>query len=307
MDGDLLASAYLSLVLAMRGALRQATTHADHALALGGSQGWSEEIQSTSAWLSLALVHLQRGDVFAARRALDEATVVLERRPDALLQVCRTLASARLLNETGDQGAARSALGEARAVLDALPEVPFLTDWCLIVGAELELTEGRPSAVLDLLDPTTRLGTSAAARVLRGRAFLHQGHGEEALAEVEPLTVAWRPDVAGIEAWVVIALAQESMRQDGAALIALTRALQAAESRGMGTPVPARAGAADPAAGAVPDRGDDPVPLGRPAAGAVAGPGRPARLAHRPRAGGPAAAAEHDEQRADRRASSSCR
>ena len=105
----LLASAYLSLVLAMRGALSQATTHAEHALALGGAQGWADEIQSTSAWLSLALVHLQRGDVFAARRALDEATLVLERRPDALLEVCRTLATARLLGENGDPAAARTA------------------------------------------------------------------------------------------------------------------------------------------------------------------------------------------------------
>jgi LuxR family maltose regulon positive regulatory protein len=231
-DGGLLASAYLSLVLAMRGALREATTHADHALALGGSQGWSEEIQSTSAWLSLALVHLQRGDVFAARRALDEATVVLDRRPDALLQVCRTLASARLLNENGDPGAAQSTLGEARLMLDALPEVPFLTDWCLFVGSELELTGGRPSVVLELLDPTTRVASSAPGRVLRGRAFLHEGHGEAALAEVESLTVGSRADVTGIEAWIVIALAQESLRQDGAALIALTRALQAAETEG---------------------------------------------------------------------------
>jgi len=101
-DGVLLASAYLSLVLAMRGALSQATTYAEQALALGGAQGWADEIQSTSAWLSLALVHLQRGDVLAARRALDEATLVLERRPDALLEVCRTLATARLLGEHGE-------------------------------------------------------------------------------------------------------------------------------------------------------------------------------------------------------------
>ena len=231
-DGGLLASAYLSLVLAMRGSLRQATTYAEHALALGGAEGWSDEIQSTSAWLSLALVRLQRGDAFAARRALDEATLVLERRPDALLEVCRTLAAARLLGENGDPAAAWSALGEALRMLDGLPEVPFLNGWCLLVQSELELTGDNPSAVLALLDPATRLGDSPPARVLRGRALLQEGHGEAALAEVEPLTAGWRPGVTGVEAWVVTALAQESLRQDGAALIALTRALQAAETEG---------------------------------------------------------------------------
>ncbi len=110
-DGGLLASAYLSLVLAMRGALGQATAHAEHALKLGGARGWSDEIQSTSAWLSLALVHLQRGDSLAARRALEEATMVLERRPDALLEACRILVTARLLGENADPSAARAALG----------------------------------------------------------------------------------------------------------------------------------------------------------------------------------------------------
>jgi LuxR family maltose regulon positive regulatory protein len=229
-DGGLLASAYLSLVLAMRGALRQATTYADHALALGHAQGWADEIQSTSAWLCRALVHLQRGDVAAARSALDEASLVLERRPDALLEICRTLAFAQLLGENGDRGAARSALGEARGMLDELPGMPFLADWWLLVRSGLELDDGRPSLVLDLLVPGTPLGASAPARVLRGRALLHEGHGEAALAEVEPLTAGSRPGVTVIEAWVVTALAQESLRQDGAALTALTRALQAAEA-----------------------------------------------------------------------------
>jgi len=231
-DGGLLASAYLSLVLAMRGELRQATTYAEHALALGGAQGWADEIQSTSGWLSLTLVHLQRGDVGTARRALDEATLVLERRPDALLEICRTLATSRLQGESGDVSPARSTLREARRMLESLPDVPFLTDWYLLVQSELELIEGRPSVALALLDADTRVGTSAQARVLRGRAFLQEGQGEAALAEVEPLTAGGRPGVTGIEAWVVVALAQESLRQDGAALIALTRALQGAEAEG---------------------------------------------------------------------------
>jgi LuxR family maltose regulon positive regulatory protein len=231
-DSGLLASAYLSLVLAMRGALSQATMRAERALELGGAQGWADEIQSTSAWLSLALVHLQRGDVFAARRALDEATLVLERRPDLLLEVCRTLATARLLGENGELSAARLALGEAHRMLDDLPEVRFLSTWCQLVQSELELTGGSPAEVLVLLDPATEAGASAPACVLRGRALLQEGRPEEALAEVEPLIVGGRPGVTGVEAWVVTALAQEALRQDGAALTALTRALQAAETEG---------------------------------------------------------------------------
>jgi LuxR family maltose regulon positive regulatory protein len=229
-DGGLLASAYLSLVLAMRGALGQATTHAEHALTLGDARGWSDEIQSTSAWLSLALVHHQRGDPLAARRALEEAAMVLERRPDALLEVCRILVTARLLGENADPAAARAALVEARKLLEPLPDVPFLTYWCLLVEADQELSAGRPGAALGLLDPGTGLDASPAVQVLRGRALLHEGHAEAALAEVETLTVGMRSGVSAIEALVLTALAQESLRQDGAALLALARALQAAET-----------------------------------------------------------------------------
>ncbi len=231
-DGGLLGSAYLSLVLAMRGALGQATTHAEHALTLGDARGWSDEIQSTSAWLSLALVHLQRGDPLAARRALEEATVVLERRPDALLEVCRILVTARLLGENADPSAARSALVEARRILEPLPEVPFLTDWCLLVEADQELAAGRPAAALGLLEPGTGCAASPAVQVLRGRALLQEGNAEAALAEVETLTVDVRSGVSSVEALVVTALAQESLRQDGAALLALARALQGAETEG---------------------------------------------------------------------------
>ena len=86
--------------------------------------------------------------------------------------------------------------------------------------------------MLPLLDPGTRLGDTPTAHVLRGRALVHLGRGEEALVEVAPLVAGGRPGVAGIEALVVTALAQESLRQDGAALLALTRALQAADSEG---------------------------------------------------------------------------
>lgn len=231
-NAGLLASAYLSLVLAMGGGLTEATGHAERALTLGGARGWSDEIQSTSAWLSLALVHLQRGDSVAARGALDEATMVLHRRPDALLEVCCNLATARLLGENGDPSAAQAALSEARKLLDGLPEVPFLTDWCVLVHAELELSGDRPAGALALLDSGSGVRALAAARVLRGRALLRDGKAEAALAEIEPLTVGLRPGPAGVEALVVAALAQEALRQDGAALVALTRALRAAEADG---------------------------------------------------------------------------
>ena len=299
-DGGLLASAYLSLVLAMRGALGQATAHAEHALALGGARGWSDEIQSTSAWLSLALVHLQRGDPLAARRALDEATMVLERRPDALLEVCRILVTARLLGESADPSAARGALLEARRILDPLPEVPFLAGWCLLVQADHELTGGRPDAVLALLDPATSLGASPAAHVLRGRALLRQGRGEAALAEVEPVTIGVRLGVAGIEALVVTALAQESLRQDGAALLALTRALQAAEPEGWVRPFLRDRERLTPLLERYRTVVMTPAPLvDRLLAPSTSWRGPP-RRAHRPRARGATAPAEHDEQRADR-------
>ncbi len=254
-DSGPLASAYLSLVLAMRGALSQATTRAERALELGGAQGWADEIQSTSAWLSLALVHLQRGDVLQARRALDEATLVLERRPDALLEICRTLATSRLLGENGEVSAARLALGEARRMLEDLPEVRFLSTWCLLVQSELELTGGRPADVLVLLDPATDVGASAPAAVLRGRALLQEGRPEEALAEVEPLVAGGRPGVTGIEAWVVDGVGAGGTASGRCGTHRPDPGAAVGRGRGLGATVPPRRLAADPVARALPHRG----------------------------------------------------
>src|SRR5206468_2249649 len=47
-DDGILARAYLSLVLAMGGSIREAGELADEALGLGRAAGWSDDVQSTS-------------------------------------------------------------------------------------------------------------------------------------------------------------------------------------------------------------------------------------------------------------------
>ncbi len=84
-------------------------------------------------------------------------------------------------------------------MLSVLPEVPFLTGWCLLVQAELELNGGSPAAVLALL-ARDRAGDSPAGPCSAAVPCCG-GCAEAALTEVEPLTAGGRLGVAAIEAW----------------------------------------------------------------------------------------------------------
>ena len=217
-DTRILACAYLSLVLAMGGQIREAGELAEEALGLGRASGWSDDVQSTSAWLGLALVRLQRSEREGCAAALDEAARMLERRPDQLLDVGRWLATVRFLAEDGRDTRARDMLVDVRRLLAELPPNGFLSAWYLLVSAELELAAGRPSQARSLLEAEPSVLAAPAARIVRGQALVDEGLPEEALAEVEPLVDYLEGGLRSVQALVICAQANDDARRDAKAL-----------------------------------------------------------------------------------------
>jgi len=231
-DSGILARAYLSLVLAMAGSIREAGDLAEEALGLGRAAGWSDDVQSTSAWLTLVLVHLQRSDREACADALDEAARMLERRPDQLLDVARWLAMARFLAEDGRDGRAHDILADVRRLLTDLPPNAFLTRWFHLVSAEVALEAGRPAEALALVEHDPAELETPVGRLIRGQALVDQGLPDEALAEVEPLVDYLDGGLRSVQALVVCAQAHDEARRDAKALQCLIDALAQAVPEG---------------------------------------------------------------------------
>ena len=224
-DSGILARAYLSLVLAMGGQIGEAGDLAEEALGLGRAAGWSDDVQSTSAWLTLALVHLQRSDREACAAALDEAARMLQRRPDVLLDVCRWLVTARFFAEDGRDTRARDILADVRRLQADLPPNEFLAAWTLLVSAELELAAGRPVEARSMLEAEPSVVAAPASRVVRGQALVDEGLPEEALVEVEPLVDYLDGGLRSVQALVICAQAHDEARRDAKALQCLIDAL----------------------------------------------------------------------------------
>lgn len=231
-DTGILARAYLSLVLAMRGALNNARELADEALALGHAAGWSDDVQSTSAWLTLVVVHLQRSDREACAHALDEAARVLQRRPDRVLDICRWLATARFLAEDGRSHRARDILDDVRRLRAAMPPNAFLAGWYQLVSAEVDLAAGRPEEARRIVEADPSLLGTPPARLLRGQALVDEGQPDDALAEVEALVDHLGGGLLSVQALVVSAQAHDLARRDAMALQCLNDALAQAVPEG---------------------------------------------------------------------------
>lgn len=224
-----LSRAHLSMVLGMSGRLEDARAEAEAALALVAAAGWTDGVQSTAAHLALVLVHLQRADRESCERELARAARVLEQKPDRLLDISRHLAKVRLLALDGRHDAATASLERAAVLVAELPDVGFLSAWLDIVALENDLAAGRHEALLRRVPAAGAGGPLATyARIARARALLSLGRAEEALVEVRPVTSEAAAGLQGVPAWLITAEAQEAQRRDGAALVALSHALELA-------------------------------------------------------------------------------
>ncbi|HEU4946335.1 MAG TPA: LuxR C-terminal-related transcriptional regulator [Kribbella sp.] len=229
-DAVVLARAYLSLVLAMQGSSLEAHVQAEAALDIADRAGWTDDVQSAAAHLALVLVHWQQADRLGCEVALRQASRLLERKPDRLLDVSRRLAEVRLLIDDAALGPAGTAISEVRRLVAKLPQIDFLTRWLSLVQAEADLAAGHHEQVLLALRDSAGGGDgqSTYAGILCGRALLGLGRPQGALDAVAPVIAGPTTGIRAVEAWLVTAEAQDGLRRDGAALSALDRALECA-------------------------------------------------------------------------------
>ena len=230
-SGDTVAAAraYLSLAMATRGSLLEASEQAETALDVADRAGWADGVESVSARLALVVVQSYRGDRLGCEVTLRQAARALDRTPDLLLDVTRRLAEARVLLDGGQQEAA-AVLTVVRKLLADLPDAGFLTGWLAELDAEVDLAAGRYDQVLDALGPSDDEAAAHAAYgcVLRARALQGLGRHQEAIGAVAALVTGSTAGVHAVDAWLVTAEAHEAFRRDGAALSALGHALDRA-------------------------------------------------------------------------------
>ncbi|MDF3046731.1 MAG: helix-turn-helix transcriptional regulator [Ornithinibacter sp.] len=190
-----------------------------------------------TAYLALAIVHLQWNDVDEAQMLLAEARAAsaLEITP----RWATELAQIRLNASLGLVAAAREDLGLLRDGLDDWDPPPFLARWWTITEAEVELAAGDPAAALVRLDSGPALDPSssqAPERICRSRALLALGDPQAADEVLAALRDGRRQHGCLVEMWLLTALAAGRLREDGRATDAVRRALHAAETEGVRRP-----------------------------------------------------------------------
>ncbi len=232
LDLDLIgldALAHLAVVDVTHGRLRAGTRRARAALRHAERRGWTLEPQLMSAHLAIALAELQRDKLDAAGRELSQGLAAGRGRPDRAAELALRIAEVQLLVQRGETERALAAVAELPgAETDGFAVPDLLAQWMRDVEAEVHLLAGDPAAVLARPGPGGQL--SAWARVCLARADLALGEPARAKQRIDPGSTP-QPDAVAVavQDWLVVALADDALRQDGAAIEAVTRAMALAE------------------------------------------------------------------------------
>jgi LuxR family maltose regulon positive regulatory protein len=223
-----LAESYAAAVDAQAGRLDAAGARARIAIEVAERRGWSDVAHAAMAYLTLAAVHLWRGELGDAQRLTDRAVAAVGGSGDPLLVPAVSLMRAELLALGGEP---LMALDAVRGAMAHELRSGLLRVAARLLEADLHLALGEPDRArraLAELDPVD-------AAVGAARLQLAEGAPEAAAATVaaqlgderEPLI-----PFARVEAHVLDAIAHDALRDDPGALAALERALDMAEPRG---------------------------------------------------------------------------
>lgn len=227
--------AHLGLAATLSGRLREGFAYAAKAVELVDARGWEPLTQASTAYLALAMVHVQWNNVDEAQSLLAQsrAAATTDRAPRYALG----LTQARLDASLGRVEAAREQL--ARLHREAGPWRPtvFLERWQAIAEAEVDLAAGDPRAAM------TRIGTPADDQppfarewVCLAAALLADGHPQQAEEILSPLRHQTNDRSAAVEVWLLTTLAADRLRADNRAAEALGHALDAARQEGVRRP-----------------------------------------------------------------------
>jgi LuxR family transcriptional regulator, maltose regulon positive regulatory protein len=231
---QLSCTSQLAVLHAMRGALGQALRLGTNAIELAAQHGWSSSVQAAGSYLALAWVHYERDDLVQASRYLDQAAAISEadlhpiKLPVAILQ-------ARLQCARGDMAGALATLASARQNLKGCRPPAHLWRWLILTEAELHRAGGptQPTReLLETLDQSVPLGAEEAT--VLARMQLAEDDPTGALATLASCLDGAAPSdqAAPVEAWLVDALASDSLADHERAAASLARALMLAERDG---------------------------------------------------------------------------
>jgi len=199
--------------------------------------GWTGGHEIAPAWLALATAALWRGEPARAQEYLD-------RGEDANAQFNRTVAlgfrllAARIRLHAGELAAARQILADLEAMLVGVPPTSFVAASHQAALIDVELASGALERAASLLveleagcadaasDPAFDPGPiEALVAMRRTRILLASGQETAVRAAVEPLLTV--PGATSAQAWLLVCLAEDTLRHDAYASDALARSLDA--------------------------------------------------------------------------------
>ncbi|GAA4588481.1 LuxR family maltose regulon positive regulatory protein [Actinoplanes octamycinicus] len=136
------ATGHLALLKVMSGAVHEAAALAGGAVDLAEQRGWRYALQTVPAYFALALVRLERHDLDGARQALQDGLRGHHSDPEVSQRLVSLGVQARLAIARGNVGAARRALDEARQDRHPRLRVRALERWLARTEAAVEFAAG---------------------------------------------------------------------------------------------------------------------------------------------------------------------
>ncbi len=207
-----------------------------HALAverLAGERGWIEVPHGAIAYLSLAAAHMWAHELDEAERRAEQARRAANAPRDRLPYLAVVQLQATLLQLRGEAALALELLRRAHATAGPLPRPLELSKQML--EADLRLSLGELDAARALLAGEH----NPEAAISHARVALAAGDPRAAAATIARFRSAEHSPLrpyANVEAWLLDALAQETLHDEERALHSIEQALDAAEPHGLRHP-----------------------------------------------------------------------
>jgi LuxR family transcriptional regulator, maltose regulon positive regulatory protein len=216
------------------GRMESAEARATMAVELAERRGWTTTTAAAQAYLTLAAGRVCAGDLADAEAFVARASTAAARSPDRLLRAWVALMRARVLMLASRPLEVLDALGAIRSLLDSPPSHVAIP--AILWEADAWLALGEPERSRAALDVSTADRVPDVS-LARARLELAEGEPAAALRDVSAFRGAERAPFmpyAPCQSFAIEALAQDALRDEAAALVALERCLDLAEPRGQG-------------------------------------------------------------------------
>jgi LuxR family maltose regulon positive regulatory protein len=226
----------LALVYAMRAEMDEASRWGANALEMTAEQNWPSAMPAAGAYLALAWVHYYRDDLGEASSYADQAAALsgVVQQP---MKLGFAILRARLQRARGDMAGALTTVTAVRRDLAGWKPPLYLWRWLVLTEAELRSGAGQrqsASAIRKSLDESGPL--SGGEAVVLARLHLAESDPASAAATLAPCLDGHAPAgflMVPAEAWLLDAIASDTLADHDRAAMSLERALVLAEHGGL--------------------------------------------------------------------------